>query len=177
MTGELTLTGKVLPIGGVKEKLMSAKHAGIELVVLPWENRRDVEELKPYIIEGMDIQYAQQYDDVFNLIFPHYKPNNANATAAEDSSNKQQNTAATSSAEWQPQLQSASLAQAPSSPGPCRMNSGAGRWLFRLELNNDFTVGQQKFEIWWNARRVIGERMKTTHAHHTPAAGPAGCSR
>ena len=74
MTGELTLTGKVLPIGGVKEKLMSAKHAGIELVVLPRENRRDVEELKPYIIEGLDIHYADTYDDVFALIFPHYKP-------------------------------------------------------------------------------------------------------
>jgi Lon-like ATP-dependent protease len=73
MTGELTLTGLVLPIGGVKEKLMAAKHANIRLVVLPAENRKDVEELKDYVIEGLDIHYASTYDDVFKLIFPHFQ--------------------------------------------------------------------------------------------------------
>jgi len=80
MTGELTLTGKVLPIGGVKEKLMSARHAGIELVVLPRANRRDVDELKPVVTEGMDIRYADSYDDVFELIFPEWKETSQAAT-------------------------------------------------------------------------------------------------
>ena len=73
MTGELTLTGKVLPIGGVKEKLMAAKHAGINLIVLPEGNRKDVDELKPYVIEGLDIKYAKHYDDVFSVIFPNFQ--------------------------------------------------------------------------------------------------------
>ena len=73
MTGELTLTGLVLPIGGVKDKLMAAKHAQIRLVVLPADNRKDVEELKAYITEGMDIHFASTYDDVFKLIFPHFQ--------------------------------------------------------------------------------------------------------
>jgi ATP-dependent Lon protease len=82
MTGELSLTGKVHPIGGVKEKLMSAKHAGIELVVLPRQNQRDVDELKPYVIEGLDIHYADSYDEVFELIFPEWKERATSAAAA-----------------------------------------------------------------------------------------------
>jgi Lon-like ATP-dependent protease len=72
MTGELTLTGKVLGIGGVKEKLMAAKHAGIRTVILPLDNQKDVVELKPYVIEGLDIHYAAEFDDVFQRIFPHF---------------------------------------------------------------------------------------------------------
>jgi len=77
MTGELSLTGRVLKIGGVKEKLMSAQHAGIQTVVLPSENRRDVDELKAYITEGMSIHYAQTYDEVFSIIFPTWKQKDA----------------------------------------------------------------------------------------------------
>jgi Lon-like ATP-dependent protease len=73
MTGELTLTGLVLPIGGVKEKLMAAKHAGITLVLLPAENKKDVLELKPYVIEGLHIQYVTHVDEVFTALFPHFR--------------------------------------------------------------------------------------------------------
>jgi len=69
MTGELSLTGLVLPIGGVKEKLMAAKHAGIEHVLLPVDNQKDVVDLKPYITEGIELHYATTVDDVFKFIF------------------------------------------------------------------------------------------------------------
>jgi len=82
MTGELTLTGLVLPIGGVKDKLMAAKHAGIRTVILPRDNRKDVLELKPYVIEGLDIHFAASYDEVFRLIFPEVAAA-ADAAAAE----------------------------------------------------------------------------------------------
>jgi len=72
MTGELTLTGKVLPIGGVKEKIMAAKHARISMGILPDENRKDVDELKSYVTDGLSIHYVRHYDEVFKLIFPHF---------------------------------------------------------------------------------------------------------
>ena len=55
MTGELTLRGKVLPIGGLKEKLLASKTAGITNVFVPRDNRSDVEELDTEITEGMNI--------------------------------------------------------------------------------------------------------------------------
>lgn len=64
MTGEITLRGRVLPIGGLKEKLLAARTAGIELVVVPKENRPDVEELEEEITEGMTIVFAEKIADV-----------------------------------------------------------------------------------------------------------------
>jgi ATP-dependent Lon protease len=58
MTGEITLRGKVLPVGGVKEKLLAAKRAGIRQVVLPERNRRDVEEIQPELLKGLDLEYV-----------------------------------------------------------------------------------------------------------------------
>ncbi|MHA7837112.1 MAG: S16 family serine protease, partial [bacterium] len=57
MTGEITLRGKVLPVGGIKEKVLAAKRAGIERVVLPERNRRDVEEISPHLLEGLDLRF------------------------------------------------------------------------------------------------------------------------
>lgn len=70
MTGELTLTGRVLPIGGVKEKIVAAKRAGIKQLIFPKDNLRDVEELPAYIKKGMVINFVEHYDEVFKIAFP-----------------------------------------------------------------------------------------------------------
>lgn len=64
MTGEITLAGRVLPIGGVKEKLLAAYRAGIKALCLPRENKKDVEELPAYIRETFTIRYADRLHDV-----------------------------------------------------------------------------------------------------------------
>lgn len=67
MTGELTLTGRVLPIGGVKEKTIGARRVGITTLIFPEENRRDFEELDDYITEGITAHFASYFDDVLNV--------------------------------------------------------------------------------------------------------------
>jgi ATP-dependent Lon protease len=64
MTGEITLRGKVMPIGGVKEKILAARRAGIATVILPDENRRNVEEIKPEYISGLNVIYVKTVQDV-----------------------------------------------------------------------------------------------------------------
>ena len=64
MTGEITLRGRVLPIGGLKEKLLAARTAGMETVIVPRENRPDVEELEAEITEGLTVVYADKIGDV-----------------------------------------------------------------------------------------------------------------
>ncbi len=63
MTGEITLRGKVLPVGGIKEKILAAKRAGIGRVVLPERNRRDVEEVSVELLEGLDLEYVGRIDE------------------------------------------------------------------------------------------------------------------
>ena len=70
MTGELTLTGKVLPIGGVKEKTIAARRVGITNLILPEDNRRDFEELQDHIKEGISVYYADYFDDVLAAAYP-----------------------------------------------------------------------------------------------------------
>ena len=67
MTGEITLRGRVLPIGGLKEKLLAAKNAGIRMVLVPWENRPDVAELSEEITGGLDIRYVRTMEEVLSL--------------------------------------------------------------------------------------------------------------
>ncbi len=64
MTGEITLRGRVLPIGGLKEKLLAAKNAGIKIVYVPEKNRADVEEISKEIKKGLDIRFAQTMADI-----------------------------------------------------------------------------------------------------------------
>ena len=64
MTGEVTLRGRVLPIGGLKEKLLAAKKAGIKEVLVPKENSRDVDEMETEILEGIILQYVHCVEDV-----------------------------------------------------------------------------------------------------------------
>jgi ATP-dependent Lon protease len=69
MTGELTLTGKVLPIGGVKEKLIAAKRSGAKVLIFPKENQRDYDELPPYVKKGIRVHFVKHYDEVFSVAF------------------------------------------------------------------------------------------------------------
>jgi ATP-dependent Lon protease len=69
MTGELTLVGEVLPIGGVREKVLAAKNFGLSRVLLPKGNAADVAEMKPELIDGIEFHYADRFDDVFAVVF------------------------------------------------------------------------------------------------------------
>uniref|UniRef100_A0AC34FPL6 Lon proteolytic domain-containing protein n=1 Tax=Panagrolaimus sp. ES5 TaxID=591445 RepID=A0AC34FPL6_9BILA len=73
MTGEISLTGKILPVGGIKEKIIAAKRAGVNCVILPNENKKDVEDLQDFIKNDIEIHYAEYYEDVFKIVFPDFK--------------------------------------------------------------------------------------------------------
>ncbi len=71
MTGEITLSGNVLPVGGIKEKFLAARRAGVKHIILPAENRQNVEEdLTPQMMEGVTVHYANQIDDVLAVALP-----------------------------------------------------------------------------------------------------------
>lgn len=67
MTGEITLRGKVLPVGGIKEKILAAKRAGIKEIILSSENRRDVDDINSRFIEGLTFHYADTVLDVLRI--------------------------------------------------------------------------------------------------------------
>ncbi|KAL9903601.1 lon protease homolog, mitochondrial isoform X2 [Glossina fuscipes] len=69
MTGEVSLIGKVLPVGGIKEKTIAAKRSGITCIILPEENRKDFAELPQYITDGLEVHFAAVYDDVYKIAF------------------------------------------------------------------------------------------------------------
>ncbi|XP_035446991.2 lon protease homolog, mitochondrial isoform X2 [Spodoptera frugiperda] len=69
MTGEISLTGRVLPVGGIKEKIIAAKRAGVSCVVLPEENRRDYDDLPAFIREKVDIHFVSDFDEVLKIAF------------------------------------------------------------------------------------------------------------
>ena len=64
MTGEITLRGRVLPIGGLKEKLLAAKRSGLKKVILPLKNKKDLEEVPQSILKGLTLIFAETIDDV-----------------------------------------------------------------------------------------------------------------
>jgi ATP-dependent Lon protease len=72
MTGEITLSGNVLPVGGIKEKFLAARRAGVETIILPAENRQNVEEdLTPEMMEGVTVHYARHVEDVLAIALPN----------------------------------------------------------------------------------------------------------
>ena len=72
MTGEVSLTGKVLPVGGIKEKTIAAKRSNVECVILPEGNRKDFDELQDFIKEGLEVHFVSDYKDVFQIAFPQH---------------------------------------------------------------------------------------------------------
>ncbi|MCO5762910.1 MAG: endopeptidase La [Chromatiaceae bacterium] len=69
MTGELTLTGAVFPVGGIREKLIAARRAGIKEIILPADNQGEFEEVPEYVRHGLSIHFASRYEEVLPLLF------------------------------------------------------------------------------------------------------------
>lgn len=77
MTGEITLRGKVLPVGGIKEKILAAKRAGINTIIICEDNRKDIEEIPQMYLEGVTFEYVENVSDVLNIALLKDKVDNA----------------------------------------------------------------------------------------------------
>jgi ATP-dependent Lon protease len=77
MTGEITLRGKVLPVGGIKEKILAAKRANIKEIILCHENKSDIDEIKPDYLEGLTFHYVKEMHEVTTLALTSLKVKNA----------------------------------------------------------------------------------------------------
>jgi ATP-dependent Lon protease len=85
MTGEITLSGNVLPVGGIKEKFLAARRAGVTTIILPADNRQDVEEdLTPELIGDVEIHYASRIEDVLAVALPQLKARPDTSPVAEE---------------------------------------------------------------------------------------------
>lgn len=69
MTGEISLTGKVLPVGGIKEKTIAAKRSNVKTIILPEENKKDYEDLPKFITDGLDVHFVNEYRQVYEFVF------------------------------------------------------------------------------------------------------------
>ena len=71
MTGEITLSGHVLPVGGIKEKVLAARRTGIRELILPLQNQKNVQEdIQPELLKDLKIHYVRTIEEVLNLAFP-----------------------------------------------------------------------------------------------------------
>jgi ATP-dependent Lon protease len=77
MTGEITLRGKVLPVGGIKEKILAAKRANIKEIILSKENKKDVEDINPLYIKGLKFHYVENMKEVLDIALLKTKVKNA----------------------------------------------------------------------------------------------------
>ena len=76
MTGEITLRGKVLPVGGIKEKILAAKRSGITEIILCEENRKDLDEIKEIYIKGLKFHFVSSVEEVLNIAILKQKVDN-----------------------------------------------------------------------------------------------------
>lgn len=90
MTGEITLRGRVLPVGGIKEKILAAKRAGIKDIVMSKENRKDIEEINGKYVEGLTFHFVEDAQEVFALALLDEKVENAIEIKAEEEAEKKQ---------------------------------------------------------------------------------------
>jgi ATP-dependent Lon protease len=67
MTGEISLIGKVMPVGGIKEKILAAKRAGIKEIILCKKNKRDIDEIDPQYVKGIDFHFVERVDEVLEI--------------------------------------------------------------------------------------------------------------
>ncbi len=79
MTGEITLRGKVLPVGGIKEKILAAKRANIKEIILCQDNKSDIDEIKPEYLEGLTFHYVKEMSEVLKIAITDQKVKNAKA--------------------------------------------------------------------------------------------------
>jgi ATP-dependent Lon protease len=77
MTGEITLRGKVLPVGGIKEKILAAKRANIKEIIMCRENKRDIDEINNEYLEGLTFHYVTEMSEVIKYALTNEKVKNA----------------------------------------------------------------------------------------------------
>lgn len=70
MTGEITLTGRILGVGGIREKLIAARRSGLNVLIFPKQNLRDYDELPNYLKKGLEVHFVEHYDEIFHTAFP-----------------------------------------------------------------------------------------------------------
>ena len=70
MTGEISLRGKILAVGGIKEKVIAAKRAGVDTVILPSDNRKDYDDLPQLVKDDVTVHFSETYEDVYRIAFP-----------------------------------------------------------------------------------------------------------
>lgn len=87
MTGEITLRGKVLPVGGIKEKILAAKRANIQEIILSKENKKDIDEIKPIYIEGLKFHYVEKIQQVWEIALLNEKVDNPLSFAVKKTEN------------------------------------------------------------------------------------------
>ena len=73
MTREITLRGKVLPVGGIKEKILAAKRAGIKEIIMSEENKRNIEEIQDIYLKGLTFRYVKDVKEVFSIALTNEK--------------------------------------------------------------------------------------------------------
>jgi len=77
MTGEITLRGKVLPVGGIKEKILAAKRVGIQVIILSTKNRKDIQEINPRYTQDLTLHYVDHVEEVLQQALQPQKAKNA----------------------------------------------------------------------------------------------------
>jgi ATP-dependent Lon protease len=72
MTGEITLRGVVLPVGGIKEKVLAARQAGIKTIILPKKNEKDLADIDPPLREGIEFRFVQKMDEIIPIALSNH---------------------------------------------------------------------------------------------------------